>query len=49
MKLLLFSNVLGESIKGIRQVKAYNQENFETNRALKTINKIKEYFINQLL
>ena len=40
-----FSNVLGESIKGIRQVKAYNQEKFETNRALETINKIKEYFI----
>ena len=40
-----FSNVLGESIKGIRQVKAYNKEEYEINRALKTINQIKNYFI----
>jgi len=40
-----FSNVLGESIKGIRQVKAYNQEDFETKRAFQIINKIKDYFI----
>ena len=40
-----FSNVLGESIRGIRQVKAYNQEQFEKKRAFETINKIKDYFI----
>ena len=40
-----FSNVLGESIRGIRQVKAYNQENFEIRRAFSTIGKIKDYFI----
>ena len=40
-----FSNVLGESIRGIRQVKAYNQENFEKNKAINTINQIKNYFI----
>ena len=28
-----FSNILGESIKGIRQVKAYNQEKYEIERA----------------
>ena len=40
-----FSNVLGESIKGIRQVKAYNQENYEKAKAFKAINQIKNYFI----
>lgn len=40
-----FSNVLGESIRGIRQVKAYNKEKYEIERASSTINKIKEYFI----
>ena len=40
-----FSNVLGESIRGIRQVKAYNQEEYEKKRAFETINKIKDYFI----
>ena len=40
-----FSNVLGESIKGIRQIKAYNQEDYEIKRANSTILKIKEYFI----
>ena len=40
-----FSNVLGESLRGIRQVKAYNREQYETTRAFKTINKIKKYFI----
>ena len=40
-----FSNVLSESIKSIRQVKAYNQENYEIKRANLTIIKIKEYFI----
>jgi subfamily B ATP-binding cassette protein MsbA len=44
-EIAIFSNVLGESIKGIRQVKAFNQEVYETSRALKTINKIKKYFI----
>ena len=40
-----FSNVLAESIKGIRQVKAYNREEFEKKRAFNTINYIKKYFI----
>ncbi len=40
-----FSNVLGESIKSIRQVKAYNKENYETNKAIATIKQIKNYFI----
>ena len=40
-----FSNVLGESIKGIRQVKAYNKETFEEEKAKNTINLIKKYFI----
>jgi len=40
-----FSNVLGESIKGIRQVKAYNKEAFEEEKAKNTINLIKKYFI----
>ena len=44
-EIAIFSNVLGESIKGIRQVKAYNKEDYEINRALKTINQIKNYFI----
>ena len=44
-EIAVFSNVLGESIKGIRQVKAYNQEKYETSRAFKTIQQIKNYFI----
>jgi len=40
-----FSNVLAESIKGIRQVKAYNREEYEKKRAFNTINYIKKYFI----
>ena len=40
-----FSNVLAESIKGIRQVKAYNKEEYEKKRANKTINLIKKFFI----
>ena len=35
-----FSNVLSESIKSIRQVKAYNQENYEIKRANLTIIKM---------
>ena len=44
-EIAIFSNVLGESIKGIRQVKAYNQEEYEISKAKKTINLIKDYFI----
>ena len=40
-----FSNILGESIKGIRQVKAYNQEKYEIKRAFLIITKIKDYYI----
>ena len=44
-EIAVFSNVLWESIKGIRQVKAYNKENYEKSKALNTIEKIKNYFI----
>ena len=40
-----FSNVLSESIKGIRQVKAYNREKFEKKRAFSNIEYIKRNFI----
>ena len=40
-----FSNVLAESIKGIRQVKAYNREEYEKKRAFATIDFIKKFFI----
>ena len=40
-----FSNLLAESIKGIRQVKAYNREEFEKKRAFNNIDYIKKYFI----
>lgn len=40
-----FSNVLAESIKGIRQVKAYNREEYEKKRAFTTIEFMKKYFI----
>ncbi|MDC6447614.1 ABC transporter transmembrane domain-containing protein [Alphaproteobacteria bacterium] len=40
-----FSNILSESIKGIRQVKAYNKEEYEKKRAFKNINFIKKFFI----
>ena len=45
-EIAVFSNVLAESIKGIRQVKAYNREDFEANKAEDTIRQIKNYFIN---
>ncbi len=44
-EIAIFSNVLAESIKGIRQVKAYSRENFEKNRAFETIGLIQKYFI----
>ena len=44
-EIAVFSNVLAESIRGIRQVKSYNREDFEKERAKKTINQIKNYFI----
>jgi len=44
-EIAVFSNVLAEGIKGIRQVKAYNQEEYEKKRAFKTIDYIKNYFI----
>ena len=40
-----FSNVLSESIKGIRQVKAYNREEFEKKKAFNNIEYIKRNFI----
>ena len=46
MKLQSFSNVLGESIKGIRQVKAYNKEGFRRGTKQKIqLDLIKKYFI----
>ena len=44
-EIAVFSNVLGESIRGIRQVKAYNREIYEQEKAKKTIHQIKNYFI----
>ena len=44
-EIAFFSNVLSESIKGIRQVKAYNQEEYEKTKSFKTIEQIKNYFI----
>jgi len=44
-----FSNILGESIKGIRQVKAYNQEKYEIKRANSIISRIKDYYIRSAL
>tara|TARA_B110000438_G_scaffold235288_1_gene231970 strand:- start:1099 stop:2859 length:1761 start_codon:yes stop_codon:yes gene_type:complete len=44
-EIAIFSNVLGESIRGIKQVKAYNKEDFEQLKAQKTISLIKNYFI----
>ena len=40
-----FSNSLSESIKAIRQVKAYNREEYEKNKSFKVIHQIKNYFI----
>ena len=44
-EIAIFSNVLGESIRGIRQVKAYNREGYEESKAHNTINEIKKFFI----
>ncbi len=44
-KIAIFSNILSESLKGIRQVKAYNQEKFETNKSFEAIKQIRNYFI----
>ncbi|MBI04917.1 MAG: ABC transporter permease [Pelagibacteraceae bacterium] len=44
-EIAIFSNSLSESIKSIRQVKAYNRENYEKNKSYETINQIKNYFI----
>ncbi len=43
-EIAVFSNVLAESIKGIKQVKSYTKENFEKERAFETIGFIKKYF-----
>ena len=43
-EIAVFSNVLAESIKGIRQVKAYSRENYEKQRAFETISFIQKYF-----
>ncbi len=43
-EIAVFSNVLAESIKGIKQVKSYTKENYEKQRALETIGFIQKYF-----
>ena len=43
-EIAVFSNVLAESIRGIKQVKSYTKENYEKKRAFETINFIKKYF-----
>lgn len=40
-----FTNVLGESIRGIRLIKAYCRQQFAIKKASETINKIKDFFI----
>ena len=44
-KIAVFSNMLAESVKGIRQVKAYNQEEHEKRKSFEAIEQIKNYFI----
>ena len=44
-EIAIFSNVLAESIKGIKQVKSYNRETYEQEKAKETIKDIKNYFI----
>ena len=39
------TNVLNESIKGIRIIKAYCRQNFALEKAFQTINKIKDLYI----
>ena len=43
-EIAVFSNVLTESIRGIKQVKSYTKENYEKNRAIEIIELIKNYF-----
>ena len=43
-EIAVFSNVLTESIRGIKQVKSYTKETFEKNRADETIGLIQKYF-----
>ena len=43
-EIAVFSNVLAESIRGIKQVKSYTKENYEKKRAFETIGFIKRYF-----
>ncbi len=43
-EIAVFSNVLTESIRGIKQVKSYTKENYEKKRAFETIDFIKKYF-----
>ena len=45
-EIAIFTNVLSESIKGIKQVKAYNQEEYEKIKSFKTIEQIKNYFVH---
>jgi len=44
-KIAIFSNMLSESVKGIRQVKAYNQQEYEKKKSFDAIDQIKNYFI----
>ena len=44
-QIAIFSNVLAESIKGIKQVKTYTKESFEKKRATETISLMEKYFV----
>ena len=48
-EIAVFSNVLAESIKGIRQVKAYTKENYEKKELLKLLVTYKNILRNLLL
>ena len=43
-EIAVFSNVLAESIRGIKQVKSYTKEKYEKKRAYETIDLIKNFF-----
>ncbi len=43
-EIAVFSNILAESIRGIKQVKSYTKENYEKKRAFEIIDLIKNYF-----
>ena len=44
-KIAIFSNMLAESVRGIRQVKSYNREEYEKQKSYEAIDQIKNNFI----